>query len=122
MRRLSILFLFLASCSSNERPKDVLSQAKFSALLVEVYLSEARAEAFPVPRDSSIKFFLPRERKLLDSMGISDEVLKKTYTYYMDHPKEFELIYDAVIDTLSIRQQGADKVAPIGPHPLPVVH
>lgn len=105
MRRLSLFLFLLASCGQNERPKDVLSQAQLSALLVEVYLAEARLETIPVPRDSSIHFFLPFEKKLLQAQGISDSVLKKTYAYYLEHPKELELVYDSVIDSLSVREQ-----------------
>ncbi|MBS1680445.1 MAG: DUF4296 domain-containing protein [Bacteroidetes bacterium] len=109
MRRLPFFLLALASCTQTDRPKDVLSQTQLSAFLVEVYLAEARTEAVPVPRDSSIRYFLPYEKKLLQKHNISDSVIKKTYAYYLDHPKELELVYDAVIDTLSLRQQREDK-------------
>jgi len=39
--------------------------------------------------------------------------LKQTYSYYFAHPKELEQVYDAVIDTLMVR----DKQIAHGPTP-----
>jgi len=100
-----IMLTLLAACQKNAKPKDVLTQAQLSALLVEVYLAEARLDAIPKPKDSTIKYFLPFEEKLLKRLNISDSVLKITYTYYLDHPKELEAVYDSVIDTLTLREQ-----------------
>ena len=103
------MFLF-ASCNPDERPKDVLSQTQFSALLVEMYIAEARTENARVPRDSALKFFLPRESAIYKKMGISDSVVKKTYSYYMEHTKELEQVYSSVIDTLVLRERAAYNV------------
>jgi hypothetical protein len=107
MQKLWFVFLFLgwASCNSPKTQEGVLTQPQLSALLVDIYMAEARADQLPVVKDSSIRFFIPFEEKLLKSKGITDSVLKKTYTYYFEHPKELEQVYDAVIDTLVLREQ-----------------
>jgi len=46
---------------------------------------------------------------LLQAKGIPDSILKKTYSYYLAHPKELEQVYDAVIDTLVLRDQRIKK-------------
>jgi len=107
----------MAACQTNEKPKDVLTQAQLSALLVDVYLAEAKLDAIAKPKDTTIKYFLPFEEKLLRRVGISDSVLKKTYTYYLANPKELEQVYDAVIDTLTLREQRG-HLAPNQPRPL----
>ena len=38
-------------------------------------------------------------------VNLPDSSLKKTYQYYGDHPKEMEEVYDALIDSLSLREQ-----------------
>lgn len=113
MQKLSILFLSAAiiSCTSEKKPNDVLSKAQLSALLVDIYVSEARVDAIPGLKDSTIRYFLPREQKLLKEKGISDSVLRKTYAYYLQHPKELELVYDAVIDTLTLHEQRVAREA-----------
>jgi hypothetical protein len=107
MQRLLIVFLFFGwgACSAPKRPDGVLTQPQLSALLIEVYLGEARIETVPVPKDSSIRFFIPFEEKLLQAKGIPDSILKKTYSYYLANPKELEQVYDAVIDSLVLRDQ-----------------
>lgn len=117
MRLICILALVgMAACQTNERPKDVLTQAQLSALLVDVYLAEAKLDAIAKPKDTTIKYFLPFEEKLLRRVGISDSVLRKTYAYYLDNPKELEQVYDSVIDTLTLREQRS-HLAPAQPRP-----
>ena len=106
IQKLLLVFLFLAcACSSPEKPEGVLTQAQLSALFLDIYLAEARLQALPVTKDSSVRFFIPFEEKLLKAKGISDSTMKQTYSYYLAHPKELEQVYDAVIDTLVLRDQ-----------------
>jgi hypothetical protein len=116
MRKLPIVFFILVfeSCGNSGKPKAVLTQPQLTALLIDVYLAEARAENLRVKnmaliKDSSIRFFIPFEQKLLKSRGISDSVMRITYTYYLAHPKEFESVYDAVVDTLVLRDQRMNR-------------
>lgn len=110
MRKIFILSILvgLFSCETRERPKEILSQEQLSALLVDVYLAEARLGAMPQPVDSTIRYFIPFEEKLLKRHGIPDSVLRKTYAYYIENPKELELVYTSVIDTLTLREQKAN--------------
>ena len=114
MRKILIIFILgvMLSCQTKEKPKLVLTQAQLSSLLVDVYLAEARTETIPKMRDSIIRYFLPFEQKLLQGQGISDSVLKVTYTYYMSNPKELEQVYDSVIDTLVLREQRTNRLPP----------
>lgn len=107
MNKTIVIFILVltASCQTNERPKEVLTQAQLSAFLVDVYLTEARVDAIPEVKDSTIKFFMPMEEKLMKKNGLSDTVLRATYAYYSAHPKELEQVYDAVIDTLALREK-----------------
>jgi hypothetical protein len=116
MRRLLVFFLILGwmSCSSSKKPEGVLTQAQLSALLIDVYLAEARVESVTLPKDSLMKIFVPHEQKILQAKGIPDSILKLTYQYYLAHPKELEQVYDAIIDTLVLRDQRLKQV-PITP-------
>ncbi len=114
MQKLLFVFLFIGitSCNSPKKPVGVLTQPQLSALLIDIYLAEARTENLPVHngppiKDSTIRYFIPFEQKLLKGRNISDSVMKLTYTYYLAHPKELEKVYDAVVDTLVLREQRA---------------
>lgn len=84
-----------------------------TVMLVEVYLSEARLSSYPISSDSSFKLYRPFHDSVLKRFDIADSSLKKSYQYYFEHPKEFEAVYDAVIDSLSLREQ---KVKTGPPH------
>ena len=79
--------------------------------MIDIYLAEARTTLLPVNRDSAYRLFLPYQDSLMRKRGISDSTLKQAYSYYLRHPTEFEAIYDAVIDSLSLREQRV-RVAP----------
>ncbi len=113
MQKLCIAFLFLGivSCGSPGRPEGVLTQPQLAALIVDVYVAEARLDQLPLQKDSAIRFFIPFEEKLLKSRGVSDSALKETYAYYLANPKELEQVYDSVIDTLVLRDQRATAAA-----------
>src|SRR5882762_4088629 len=100
MQKLLIVFLFIGigSCGSPRKPQGVLTKPQLAALLVDIYMAEARLETLPVAKDSSIRFFIPFEQKMLQAKGIPDSVLRTTYSYYLANPKELEQVYDSVID------------------------
>ncbi len=102
----ALLLLLFISCQQEEKKdKSILTQTQLSAFLIEMYLAEARIDNIPIAKDSAIKLFLPYEEKLMKKFNLADSTLKKTYQYYIDHPKEMEAVYDAVIDTLNLREQ-----------------
>jgi hypothetical protein len=47
--------------------------------------------------------------------GLKDSVISKSYQYYLDHTTELESIYDAVIDSLSLREQRLRQAPPANP-------
>lgn len=111
----AVLILFAIgfnACQSDKEPEGVLTKEELSALFVEFYLAEARLSNTTIARDSAVKLFLPFEDSFLQKKGVSDSVLRKTYRYYFEHPAKLELIYDAVIDTLSLREQKASTSSP----------
>ena len=99
------LLLVIASCGGSKREEGVLAPKDFTNLLIDFYLTEGRLNTTPIPRDSAMKLFLPYEKSWMQKHHLTDEQLKKTYAYYLEHTSEFEKIYEVVIDTLSLREQ-----------------
>ncbi len=100
-----IIGSLFGSCQRDNRPVGVLSPPELSKLMVEIYLAEARAAGNGLPRDSAAKYFAPQEQKIFAKAGVSESTIRVTYQYYIDHPQKFEKIYDAVIDSLNLREQ-----------------
>lgn len=101
----TLLISLATSCQKEKLPAGVLTKEELSALMVNIYLAEARLSVALVPRDSADKLFKPFQAKLLKGKGLSDSSMNLTYQYYVSHPKELEQIYDSVIDTLALREQ-----------------
>lgn len=95
----------LVACSKEQLPPGVLDKDAYAAFLVEVYLAESRVTGLSLPRDSAAAYYYPLKEKIMAKQGLSDSVVTKTYQYYMDHPDQLELIYNSVVDTLSLREQ-----------------
>lgn len=99
------LLVLLWSCQKEKESDSILSREQMVDVMMEIYLAEARTTLLPVPRDSAYRLFLPFQDSLLHRKGIADSTLKKSYAYYLQRPKEMEAIYDAIIDSLSLREQ-----------------
>jgi hypothetical protein len=103
---LTILIIgMLVACQKEKRPIGVLSPRELTKVMTELYLAEARAGGQALVKDSVMKYFKPAEQKLLAREGVSDSIMRITYQYYIERPKEFEKIYDSVIDSLSLLEQ-----------------
>jgi hypothetical protein len=102
---LVILILLLGSCQKEKTPPDILNKGQMVDWMIDIYLAESRTNLLPFSRDSAYKLFYPYPDSLMRRKGIQDSVLKKSYRYYIEHPAQLESIYDAVIDSLSLREQ-----------------
>ncbi len=104
-----LLCAFSCTTPKKEMPKDVLTKPQLTSFMIEMYVAEAHLEAISMPKDSAIKLFIPYEEKLKQKFAISDSTLKKTYQYYLEHPKDLEEVYDALIDSLNLKEQKTIK-------------
>lgn len=105
---LIILLVFLLmplSCGSPGQQDAPLTRDQMVNLMLKIYLAEARASMLPLQKDSSYRLFLAHQDSLMRRQGISDSTLRKAYSYYLERPAELEAIYDAIIDSLSLREQ-----------------
>ena len=106
MRAFVIIGLFLIGCSGKQaRPKEVLSTAQMVEMYSEMYLAEEKVNRLALPRDSAEKVFKTIEQKVFEKMKVEDSVFRLSINYYMNHPKEMEQIYTAVVDSLNLREQ-----------------
>lgn len=102
----------LYSCKKAGPPDGVLSKEELADMLVEFYVAEGRLYIMGIQRDSAMKLFLPFEQSVMKKKKLTDEMLSKTYKYYLEHPVELEKVYDAIVDTLSLRETRASRVHP----------
>jgi hypothetical protein len=73
----------------------------------EVLLAEEKVNRLRLSTDSSKKVFTAIRGKVFDKAGVPDSVFNNSMNYYMDHPKELEQIYTALVDSLNLKEQKA---------------
>jgi hypothetical protein len=101
------VFSWAASCSGRHKPEDVLSKAEMVQILEEMYLAEEKINRLGIPRDSAKEVFEVIKKKVFENTVATDSVFQRSFDYYMDQPKEMELIYMALVDTLQLKEQRA---------------
>jgi hypothetical protein len=74
-------------------------------VLIEVYIAEEKVNRLLLHRDSASTVFRTMQGLISKKTGVSDSVLKKSFDYYVDRPKQLELIYTALVDSLQLREQ-----------------
>ncbi len=100
------LILFLSfSCGDESSKSAPLTRDEMVNLMMKVYLAEARTSLLALPKDTAYQIFLVRQDRIMRQMGLSDSTLRIAYSYYLERPAELEAIYDAIIDSLSLREQ-----------------
>jgi hypothetical protein len=101
----TILAVMAVSCAKQRNEVAPLTREQMVSVMIDVYLSESRSSYLQFPRDSAYRLFVAHQDSLLYHHHVADSTLRKAYSYYLNHPEELELIYDAIIDSLNLRQQ-----------------
>jgi len=97
---------WLVSCGK-KTPKGILSKKEMVQVMGELYVAEEIVNHLALSRDSAKKVFTVMEGKVFEKAGVQDTLFRKSFDYYMEHPKELEFIYTALVDTLQLREQRA---------------
>lgn len=76
-------------------------------IMEELYIAEEKINQLALSGDSSRQVFSIMQSRLFENAGVTDTAFRKSFDYYMERPKELELIYTALVDTLQLREQRA---------------
>ena len=76
-------------------------------VMEELYIAEEKVNYLALSRDSAKRIAEAMGAKVFERAAVDDSVFKKSFDYYMERPKEMELIYTALVDTLQLREQRA---------------
>src|SRR5688572_33421931 len=102
---LCILVLCFSCADSDKDKKPVLTQQQMVKALTELYLAEQKINRLGLPRDSAAGEFDRFKQLVFEKIEVSDSVFKRSFNYYMDRPKEMEVIFTALVDSLSLMEQ-----------------
>jgi len=91
-------------CSKEPASVSVMSEDEMINFLIDLHTAEANVQDLRLKADSAKVVFSAVEKLLYKDHAITDSVFIKSYQYYLEHPKQLEVIYAAVIDSLSLQQ------------------
>jgi hypothetical protein len=101
-----LLSIVLASCFTKERPPaGVLDKEEMVKVLAEIYLMEEKVNRLGLGSDSATIVFEKLKGKIFQKVGTEDSILRQSMSYYSERPKDMELIYTALVDSLNLREQ-----------------
>ena len=111
MRAFVLLWVLgMAACSSSEeQPADLLPREKFTEVLLEAQLIEARVNHEAVidkKADIPDKSYYA---EMFKEQGVTKEAFKTTFNWYVAHPAELKDIYNDVLTDLQQRVDLADS-------------
>lgn len=102
--------LGLAACSPvEERPADLLPRDKFTEVLLEGQLIEARVNHEQVIDKGTEIPVLRYYAEMFREQGVTEERFKTTYQWYVDHPAELKDVYNDVLAGLQKRVEMTDS-------------
>jgi hypothetical protein len=104
-----IVLLCVSCIESDKSDKTVLTPPQMVEILKEIYLAESKINQRGLARDSSEREFARFKEVIFEKVNVSDSVFKRSFDYYMDRPKEMEMIYTALVDSLSLMEQRFDS-------------
>jgi hypothetical protein len=108
--RVLVVILLCSSCREADTDSQrVLTRPEMVHALTEIYLSEQKVNRLGLQRDSAELEFQRFKEIIFENIGVSDSVFKRSFDYYMDRPKEMEMIYTALVDSLSLMEQRIDS-------------
>jgi hypothetical protein len=103
---MALLMAWCLACSTPERkPDGLLSPEEMRVILRDIYIVEDKITRMQVGVDSSAQMMYVFKEMVLEKHKVSDSIFTASYDYYVDHPKELELIYSSLVDSLQLEEE-----------------
>ncbi len=86
-------------------PENLLSPEQMVAFLIDTHMIEGQLQAARVSKDSAGILYQEIEIELYEKHQIDSQQFVDSYHYYLSDVEQLSDIYDAVIDSLSLREK-----------------
>lgn len=89
-----------------EEPENLIKQEKMIEMMADMHLAEAvfqtrRGQDTAFQRTTSADFYY----SVLEEYNVADSVFEKSFVYYASNPRQFEKMYQDVMNKLSEKEQ-----------------
>jgi len=107
VKKYFLAFLVAFGCADApvEKPENLLSKEQMTAFLIDSHLAEGNLQTIKINRDSLEKIFYTLEKDLYLKHQIDSAQFMQSYHYYLHELDELSEIYDAVIDSLNLKEK-----------------
>jgi hypothetical protein len=97
----------LAACvgRSEKPPPGIMSKEKMVEFLIDLQLTDSKINSLRIPDDTVWKFYDQVREGIYRKHNIDDSTFLKSMSYYIYTVKQMEEIYNAVVDSLSLRER-----------------
>jgi hypothetical protein len=102
---LPLVMCFLISCRKTRTPEGILTKPEMVKALMDIYMDEEKTSRLGLVKDSSEKVFEALKIRSFEKLNLTDTAFRRSIVYYSDRPKELEMIYSALVDSLQLREQ-----------------
>jgi hypothetical protein len=108
---LQAIFLFcivlIVSCDEPPipKPEQLVSEKKMIDMLVDIHLAEAMFGQLRYDSDYSKLTSADYYYSVLEKHNMPDSIFEKSLVYYASEPRDFEKMYQKVLDKLNIMEQ-----------------
>ncbi len=89
-------------------PDELLPAEKMSEIIEDFHLLEGKIEMLRVPPDSARKVYSHFAPMVYERHEVDSVLYKESLIFYMDHPNLMMEIYEAVVDSLMVRNRSKD--------------
>ena len=99
-----LTFFIITSCQTDEK-QDLIDKQMMVQILIDMHLAEESIENLKYGNDTLEALFHKKETEILGKYNTTEELYRKSYSYYFFEPEELDKIYEVMLDSLLLYQQ-----------------
>ncbi len=95
------------SCNNPDpsaRPTDVLSPEQMVNVQIAIHIAEAKVSQLQLKGDTVQALYSHYQQEIFKQYKIDSAYYRRSFRYYTNRPEEFDKIYEAVVDSLGLRE------------------
>ena len=96
------------ACDKSSEQGEIMPTKAMINYLIELHIAEAKVQNLRLKKDSSDYVFNVYEKHLLKTNELTDSLFIRSYNYYLQNPAQLEIIYEAIVDSISVRKSKED--------------
>ena len=96
------------ACDKSSEQGEIMPTEAMVNYLIKLHIAEAEVQNLRLKKDSSEYIFKVYEKHLLEESELTDSLFIRSYNHYLDNPIQLETIYEAVVDSISVRKSKDD--------------